>query len=330
MTDGSGTDWPVAVATSWYPVAQVEALGRKPVACRLLGRALVVFAGAHGPVVLHDRCPHRGMPLSNGRVAGARIVCAYHGWAFGEGGACRAVPGSDAIPGVSATALPVRVAAGLVWTTLGDGAFPDLPVVMEDPAYDRFWWPVAASHARVLDALENHLDPAHPHHVHPWLVRAPDQRQPVTVTVEVTGEGATATYREEARATGLIPRLFEGHRTTSFGRLFPPSTGEVAFIGPGGLRLSIAVVFVPEDAATTRPWAHFATPRGRLPAGVKRALLKAFHRPILAQDRRVLARQAERDGPYAIGPLDFLGPAIWGFAHGTPPAPTHYVTTVRL
>lgn len=324
------SDWPIAIAGGWYPVARVTDLARKPLARRLLGKPLAVFAGECRPVVLHDRCPHRGVPLSDGRVARGRIICPYHGWSFGDAGACRAVPGSCNVPSVTAAALPVRVEAGLVWTTLGDGPFPVLPPAMTDETLDRFWWPVAASRARVLDALENHLDPAHPHHVHPWIVRAPDKRRPVAVTVDVDPYGAVATYVEQTRATGLIPRLFEGHRVTSIGRLYPPTIGQVAFTGPGGLRLSIAVVFVPEDATTTRPWAHFATPRGRLPAAVKRILLKAFHRPILAQDRRILSRQADRDGAYAIGPLDFLGPAIWGFANGSPPPPSRYETTISL
>lgn len=27
-------------------------------------------------------CPHRGAPLSDGRMEGAQIVCPWHGWAF--------------------------------------------------------------------------------------------------------------------------------------------------------------------------------------------------------------------------------------------------------
>lgn len=322
--------WPAAIAAGWHPVALLSELRGKPLARTLLGEPLVVFAGKDGPVVLRDRCPHRGMPLSGGRVQGGRIVCPYHGWAFGAGGACRAVPGSGEVPSIHAAALPVRVEAGLVWTTLGSGAFPRLPPALTNPALDRFWWVPAASRARVLDALENHLDPAHPHHVHPWIVRAPHKRVPTRVVVEIGAGGASATYHEQARATGLLSRLFEGHRTTSIGRLWPPTIGEVAFEGPRGLRLSIAVVFSPEDHARTRPYAHFATPRGRLPAWLKRALLKAFHRPILAQDRRALAAQASRGGAYEIGPLDFLGPAIWAFANGRSPEPIDYEAEMLL
>ena len=322
--------WPAAIAAGWHPVAEAARVGRGPLARRLLGEPLVVFAGEGGPAVLRDRCPHRGMPLSRGRVAAGRIACPYHGWTFNAAGVCRAVPGSATVPPVVADALPVRVAAGLVWTTFGDGPFPGLPPAMTDPALERFWWVPAASPARVLDALENHLDPAHPHHVHPWIVRAPGKRVPTRVAVRIDPRGASATYHEQARASGLIPRLFEGYRTTSIGRLWPPTIGEVAFEGPRGLRLSIAVVFSPEDVDRTRPYAHFATPPGRLPGWLKRALLKAFHRPILAQDRRALAAQASRDGAYATGPLDFLAPAIWAFANGRVPEPRAYEAEMLL
>jgi phenylpropionate dioxygenase-like ring-hydroxylating dioxygenase large terminal subunit len=322
--------WPAAVAAGWYPVAVAARLGRRPLARRLLDEPLVVFAGAGGPAVLRDRCPHRAMPLSAGRVDAGRIVCPYHGWAFDGAGTCRHVPGSTGVPAVRADALPTRVAAGLVWTTLSDAPFPRLPAVMEDATLDRFWWTPRASAARVLDAVENHLDPAHPHHVHPWIVRAPHRRRRTRVLVTIDAAGAEATYVEERRAGGLLSRLFEGYRTTSTGRLFPPTIADVRFDGPDGLRLSIAVVFVPEATGVTRPYAHFATPRGRWPAGVKRALLTAFHYPILMQDRRVLARQATRAGPYATGPLDFLGPAIWSLAHGTAPPPDSYEAEIWL
>ena len=58
--------------------------------------------------------------------------------------------------------------------------------------------------------------------------------------------------------------------------------------------------------------------------------IRDSHWPILQQDRRVLARQATREGDYARGPLDFLGPAIWGFANGTPPPPQRYTADMLL
>jgi phenylpropionate dioxygenase-like ring-hydroxylating dioxygenase large terminal subunit len=249
------------------------------------------------------------------------VACPYHGWVFGRGGACVRVPGTSQA-GAPARALPSVERAGLVWTSLAEapGAFPTLPAALDDAALDRFWWPLRPTRAGLLDAIENHLDPTHPHHVHPWMVRAPNRRRRVEVAIRSGAWGAEATYAEPGRASGLISRLFEGNRVTSLGRLYPPTIAEVAFHGQHGLRLSIAVVFGPEDDGLTRPWAHFATARGRTPAWVKRLLLKAFHLPVLAQDRRMLALQRawRTAGPpgYAAGPLDVMGPTIWRLACG--------------
>ena len=81
----------------WHPVAASTDVAAAPVAVRLLERELVLWREpAAGVQAWADRCPHRGTRLSIGRVADGRLECAYHGWQFGAGGACRAVP---ALPG---------------------------------------------------------------------------------------------------------------------------------------------------------------------------------------------------------------------------------------
>ena len=319
--------WPRAIAEGWHPVATVPELRHRPLARRLLGQALVVFAGADGPAVLHDRCPHRGVPLSAGRVVEGTLACAYHGWRFAGDGTCVEVPGvevpgAERCPPARAARLPVTVAAGLVWTSLAASPppFPRLPEAMDDPALDRFWWLLEPSPARLLDALENHLDPAHPHVVHPWLVRHPRRRSPTEVTVRQGPWGAEAVYRERRRNRALLPAILEGPRLRSVGRLWPPTIGEVRLEAASGAALSIAVVFAPVDPGVTRPYAHFASTRGRVPGWLKRLALKAFHLPVLAQDRRILALQAATAGdkPFAIGPLDVLASAIWRHANGEP------------
>jgi phenylpropionate dioxygenase-like ring-hydroxylating dioxygenase large terminal subunit len=316
-------DWPAAVASGWHPIAFSSSVGRRPAAARLMGRRLVVGRDGGGAFVLDDRCPHRGAPLSLGRMEEGALTCPYHGWRFGRGGACLAVPGSR-VTGAPATARPCVERAGLVWTSLAEAPdpFPRLPDAMEDDSLDRFWWPLGASPAGLLDAIENHLDPAHPHHVHPWMVRSPGRRRPVEVSVRSGPWGAEAVYHEGSTPAGLMPRLLEGKRSRSIGRYYPPTVAEVAFEGERGLSLSVAVVFGPEEGGLTRPWAHFATRRGPAPAWLKRALLKAFHLPVLAQDRRMLRLQQEwRQGEppsYATGPLDVMGPTIWRLANGLP------------
>ncbi|KAF1053431.1 MAG: Methylxanthine N1-demethylase NdmA [Stenotrophomonas maltophilia] len=308
-------NWPRAIAEGWHPVATLAELGNKPLATRLLGQPLVLFRAGEQIGLLHDRCPHRGVPLSAGRVVDGNLACPYHGWRFDTQGECTQVPGARACAAAAATALPVRIEAGLVWTSLATqpGPFPVLPDSLADEHLDRFWWSLAASRAGLLDALENHLDPAHPHFVHPWLVRSPQRRRTVDVEVRSGPWGAQATYVEQRRNSALLPMMMEGQRARSIGRLWPPSIGEVRLESARGALLSIVVVFAPVDHNLTRPYAHFASTRGRLPAWFKRLALKAFHLPVLRQDRRLLALQAERGDPrqYHFGPLDVLARDIW-------------------
>lgn len=326
--------WPAAVASGWHPIAFASA-ARRPFAARLMGRRLVVACDGEGPFVLDDLCPHRGAPLSLGRLEKGALACPYHGWRFGRGGACLEVPGSR-LPGAPARALPCVERAGLVWTSLAEtpGPFPRLPASLEDESLDRFWWPLRASPAGLLDAVENHLDPAHPHQVHPWMVRSEKRRRPVAVSVRSGPWGAEAVYDEGSKAAGLMPRLLEGRRARSIGRYYPPAIAEVGFEGDSGLNLSVAVVFAPEAEGLTRPWAHFATRRGLAPAWLKRAVLKAFHYPVLSQDRRILRLQQEwREGgepSYATGPLDLLGPTIWRLANGLAEPELERSLTVEL
>ena len=330
--------YPKALAQGWFPIAAVSQLGRRPLARQLMDRPLVVFRTPSGPAVLVDRCPHRNIALSRGRVREGDIECPYHGWRFNGAGTCTLTPGADLPARHAAEALPVLVRQGLIWTTLSGAAppFPRLPDPIEVGGFDTFWWPVRASRARWMDAVENLLDPAHPHFVHAGIVRSGGAvRKPVEVTVRLTADRAEAIYLENSRPTALIPRLLEGVRATSIGRYYPPTIGQVAFEGPDGPRLAITVIFTPESQDRVRPFAHFATPKGRAPAWLKAGVLRLLNAPVLAQDRDMLRAQAAdvaRFGAprYALGPLDILLPAIQRLAAGEAPEPETRTVQMRL
>lgn len=329
--------YPKAVASGWHPVATVRELRGRPLARRLMDTPLVVFRGREGPVVFIDRCPHRNAPLSAGRLRGGEIECRYHGWRFSGDGRCTLVPGAVTPSSHRAERLPAVECAGLVWTSLAEAprAFQPLPHPLEAEGFDSFLWPVKPARAALVDAIENLLDPAHPHFLHAGIVRSGRKRHPVDVTVRIDSTRAEAIYLENARPEALMPRLLEGLRATSVGRFFPPATAQLAFEGPDGPRLAITVFFSPEGPFSVRPFAHLATPMGRAPALLKELVLRAFNAPVLAQDRAVLRQQAdnvERFGAarYALGPLDFLRPAIQALADGKPLEPSERTTRVSL
>ena len=115
------------VSTLWHPVVSACALraGDNVLACTVLGQDLALWRGASGQVqAWEDRCPHRGVALSLGRVTGDRLACAYHGWEYAAGtGRCAAIPQLPDIPvpgKVCVRTFTAREHNGMVWVTLAD------------------------------------------------------------------------------------------------------------------------------------------------------------------------------------------------------------------
>ncbi|MBD2342734.1 aromatic ring-hydroxylating dioxygenase subunit alpha [Anabaena subtropica] len=82
----------------WYPVAVVEYLDpSRPHAMQLLGKDIVLWRDASAQWrCFEDFCPHRLVPLSEGRVeADGTILCAYHAWRFDAQGNCVSMPQSE-------------------------------------------------------------------------------------------------------------------------------------------------------------------------------------------------------------------------------------------
>ncbi|WP_434683854.1 Rieske 2Fe-2S domain-containing protein [Pseudanabaena minima] len=80
----------------WYPVFYIEDLDKtKPTKFTLLERDLVIWWDRHTNSwkAFDDRCPHRLVPLSEGRIAEDGLLeCPYHGWAFKGDGNCDRIP----------------------------------------------------------------------------------------------------------------------------------------------------------------------------------------------------------------------------------------------
>src|SRR5687767_12099546 len=96
------------IRNSWYVAAWGEDVKHGQLFARtIVGEPLVFLRTKTGAVAaLADRCPHRGMPLSLGRITEAdRLVCGYHGLAFDPAGLCVNVPGQ---PEASTRGICVR------------------------------------------------------------------------------------------------------------------------------------------------------------------------------------------------------------------------------
>lgn len=172
------------IPNQWYGVLESHVLKKRPVSIQRLGEKLVLYRRSDGRVgCFLDRCPHRGVALSRGRVRGDELECGYHGFRFASDGQCTSMPcegASARIPkAMRATAFATREAHGLIWLwwgadakTLGLERLPDVPWIPEIPDSCRytsqtsFAWP-----ALFHRTIEANFDPHHAPVLHPQFGR---------------------------------------------------------------------------------------------------------------------------------------------------------------
>jgi phenylpropionate dioxygenase-like ring-hydroxylating dioxygenase large terminal subunit len=83
----------------WYVLAfSHEVDATRPLLRYCCSDRIVLFRAANGsPVALYDRCPHRGSPLSLGKITEDTLQCRYHGFRYGASGRCVRVPSQATI-----------------------------------------------------------------------------------------------------------------------------------------------------------------------------------------------------------------------------------------
>jgi vanillate O-demethylase monooxygenase subunit len=156
----------------WQAAAYSSEIERALFPRRLLDEPVVFYRTSAGPVVaLADRCAHRALPLSLGRLRGDDVQCGYHGMCFGADGQGRFVPGQDSLPnGAHVKTYPVVEKHKMVWIWMGDPARADESLVPDIHYFDDPGWaPVFGYHRidadyRLLN--DNLLDLSHESFVH--------------------------------------------------------------------------------------------------------------------------------------------------------------------
>jgi len=150
----------------------------------LLGEPVVVGRLKSGEVfALRDICPHRGVPLSAGRVlAEGSVECPYHGWRFKRDGACSKIPsltGQESldIEKIRVRAYPVREQDGLIWVYMAakPGEAPKSEPPRPGVSHPMRWTETQTFRCGVDHAVIGLMDPAHAAYVHDhwWWKRTP-------------------------------------------------------------------------------------------------------------------------------------------------------------
>jgi phenylpropionate dioxygenase-like ring-hydroxylating dioxygenase large terminal subunit len=166
----------VVARDAWYSICHASAVRkRRPLARMLDSCPLVVWRDRDDVIRVHDdRCLHRRVPLSLGKVVDGHLRCPYHGWCYDGTGACVEIPslgpGAEPPSRFGLRTWPSLVRYGLVWVWHGaperadPDLVPDIPFLHPDrPAPCERQLSYEAAHELVVENLLDltHLDVLH-------------------------------------------------------------------------------------------------------------------------------------------------------------------------
>lgn len=158
----------------WYVAGFAEELKSGGLlARRILNEPIILFREADGALAgLADRCPHRLVPLSRGRLTSVGVQCGYHGLTFGGKGQCTLNPHGPTA-GLAVRSYPVVERQGIIWIWMGSS---DLAASVPVPDFERldeasFHVRHGYLHGRANYELmtDNILDLSHIEFLHPAL-----------------------------------------------------------------------------------------------------------------------------------------------------------------
>ncbi|PYY22085.1 MAG: (2Fe-2S)-binding protein [Acidobacteria bacterium] len=290
----------------WYPALLSRALrGTKLVKATLLGQPLVLGRDANGHAfAMKDICPHRGIPLSCGRIEGQNLECCYHGWKFNvHSGTCTEIPSltSDSKikpEKIHATHYPCQERDGYVWVFMAESRssaanpapVPELPL---PPGRHKITHLSAELPCNVDHGVIGLMDPAHGPFVHQsWWWRTRRSIHDKEKTFEPIPMGfriRTHTPSANSGAYKLL-RFYGDSVTTSIEFTLPNIRVEQIRIGDHWV-INRAVV-TPIDQNRSRidfvaawnifSWVPFVTP-----------IFNVFARKFIRQDQSTMELQAE-------------------------------------
>ncbi len=300
---------------AWYVAATSSELTDKPLGRTICNERLVFYRGVEGQVhALEDFCPHRGAPLSLGRVCGARLVCGYHGLEMGCDGRTVAMPGQRVRGFPAIRAYPAVERHGFVWVWPGDASQAD-PAKLQplpwadspDWAYGGGLYHIGCDYRLMIDNL---MDLTHETYVHTTSIGQKEIDQtPCTTRVEgdevitsrfMNGIQPPPFWQMALRANGLpddqpVDRWQICH-------FLPPShvliEVGVALAGRGGYHApdavkasSVVVDFITPETDTSH-WYFWGMARRFKPDDAAlTAQIREGQGRIFAEDREILERQ---------------------------------------
>jgi phenylpropionate dioxygenase-like ring-hydroxylating dioxygenase large terminal subunit len=241
----------------WWCIGPSAMFQKEPVGLTRLGEKLVGWRDETGKLhLIEDRCPHRGVALSIGKIMNDDLACAYHGVRVTGDGIVSAVPG---VPDCSLVgkklvkSYPVVEHFQGVFAYFGDEASPEPPpLTLAEDLLSPEWTGLIVSatwNCNYLYVLDNLLDPLHTTYLHEESYSMGIDSE--TDFVEAVQEGGTINVTRRNDRTSIDQMQFVDDSTiyVRVGVALPPA------LGPGGmLRVITTVVPIDENRCQVNFW----------------------------------------------------------------------------
>jgi len=159
----------------WYVVATSTEVKNQPLAVTIWNQNIVLFRDSSGTThALEDRCPHRQVKLSHGKIVDNYLECAYHGWQFNTQGECVTVPyleDHQKVPkNCKIREYPTKELDGFIWLFPGENATEIKPLGVSEWDHLNYIATVSVIHCQVHFSflIENLMDMYHGHLHQNW------------------------------------------------------------------------------------------------------------------------------------------------------------------
>ncbi len=180
---------------TWYVACTPDEIAEKPLGRKICGESIVFYRGEGGQVAaLEDFCPHRGAPLSLGKVVDGKLVCGYHGLEMGCDGRTVAMPGQRVRGFPAIRSFPVVERYGFIWVWPGDPAAADAGKIPHQDWYDHPEWAYGGGlfhiNCEYRLMIDNLMDLSHETYVHATSI---GQKEIDETPCKTTVDGDTVT-----------------------------------------------------------------------------------------------------------------------------------------
>ena len=336
---------------AWYPVAYLSDLDPAcPTPFTLLGDDLVLWwdRGEQRWRAFADVCPHRLVPLSEGRLNGAgELECPYHGWTFRGDGHCTAIPQANpeiaANPRARCRTYATATGQGLLFVFAGDPAdsgevpLPLVPQLEEPAAAGERPWVVQDTFRDLpydaLTLLENVLDVSHVPFTHHGTVGRRENAGPVELQLQQADAFGFTGFWEEGPRRGKL-----GSQATTF---HAPCLMWHDLTAPSFARILTVVYATPTGPGACRLFARFPfqfrSPLPPLLLRLRPVWLQHLGNHVVLEDDQLFLHWQERvlaqrggsanlsRGCFLASPADRYVLALhqWVIDHGGQPFPGH-------